>query len=89
MHSILLGPVKYLLQDFMSSLNTKKKKEVLARIDSIGSSGIVGKVYGNICYHYRSFVGRDFKAWAQIAPMVAGPYLSEEKRDAWKALSKV
>lgn len=89
LHCILLGPLKYLLKDFISSLNGEQKKEVLARIKSIGSSGIEGKVYGNICYYFKSFVGRDFKAWAQIAPMVAGPYLSEDKKNTWIALSKV
>ena len=27
--------------------------------------------------------------WAQIAPMVAGPYLPQDKKDVWVAVSKV
>ena len=78
-----------MLKDFIPSLSSQQKLEILARITSIGESGIEGKVYGNVCYYYKSFVGRDFKAWAQMAPLVAGPYLTEEKRDAWIAISKV
>lgn len=89
LHTILLGCVKYLLKVFIPSLTQQQKKEVLARFRSIGQSGIEGKVYGNICYYYKSYVGRDFKAWAQIAPFVAGPYLSEDEKDAWIAVSKV
>ena len=89
LHSILLGPIKYMLKEFIPSLNSQQKMEILARISSIGQSGIEGKVYGNICYYYKSFVGRDFKAWAQIAPLVAGPYLSQDKKDAWIAISNV
>ena len=89
LHTILLGPIKYLLQSFIPSLSEREKKEVLSWITAIGPSGIEGKVHGNICYYYNSFVGRDFKAWAQIAPMVAGPFLSQDKKDVWVAVSKV
>lgn len=51
LHTILLGPVKYLLKEFIPSLSSQQKLEVLARITSIGGSGIEGKVYGNVCYY--------------------------------------
>lgn len=70
-------------QKFLIITNRKKKSS------SIGGSRIEGKVYGNMCYYYKSFVGRGFKEWAQIASLVGGPYLSQEKRDAWIAVAKI
>ena len=39
--------------------------------------------------HYKSFVGRDFKAWAQMAPFIICDMLTSDERDTWIALSKV
>ena len=41
---------------------------------------IAFKVHGNICYYYQSFVGRDFKAWMQMAIFVLKPYLTVEAK---------
>ena len=38
------------------------------------------KMYGNVCCHYKSFVGRDFKGWAQIALFIMGPYLNDGRK---------
>ncbi len=46
-------------------------------------------VYANITRHYRSFVGRDFKAWAHMALFIIGPYLNEGEASVWLSLSKV
>ena len=40
-------------------------------------------------YHHQSFVGRDYKAWAQMAPFIIGTYLSDPQRRVLLALSKV
>ena len=39
--------------------------------------------------YHRSFVGRDYKAWAQIALFIIAPYLTEEETAVWLLLSKV
>ena len=63
--------------------------ELLARIRAFNFSGFRAKLIGNIVRYHQSFVWRDYKAWAQMAPFVLFPYLAEEHRKLWLALSKV
>ena len=74
LHTILLGPYKYLC---MNTLSGQQKEEVLARMAAFDYWGFDGKVLGNVVYHHMSFVGRDYKAWAQLALFIIGPYLSD------------
>lgn len=89
LHSILLGPYKYLLKATLPTLSTKEKQEIMARIKAFSYSGFRVKLAGNLVRYYQSFVGRDFKAWAQMAPFIIGPYLREGQKEVWLALSKV
>ena len=89
LHTILLGPYKYLLKEVMSRLSQHQKVEILARMAAFNYSGINGKVLGNIVYHHQSFVGCDYKAWAQIALFIISPYLTEADKLVWIGLSKV
>ena len=89
LHTILLGPYKYLLNSAIRSSTSLQKKQLLVRISTFNYSGFKGKVLGNIVSYHRSFVGRDYKAWAQMAPFVMLPYLSEGEREVWINLSKV
>ena len=73
----------------MDSRSTKQKKEILARIRSVPTSGLSCTITGKICYHYKSFVGRDFKAWMQIAIFIVPPHLSPPEKKCWFMLSKV
>ena len=43
----------------------------------------------NLTRHFRSFVGRDFKALAQVSLFLLGPYMTPEEKNVWLALSKV
>ena len=50
LHTILLGPTKYLLQKLMSRLSTDTKEEIEAKIDSFDFSGLDGAIKGSsIC----------------------------------------
>lgn len=89
LHTLLLGAYKYLLKFLMKRLHTAEKKELLAKLSVFNYSGMDTKITGNLCYHYRSFVGRDYKALAQIALYLFGPYLLPEEKAVWLALSKV
>lgn len=89
LHTILLGPYKYLLKSTVPTLSRTQKQEVLARIRAFNTSGFHVKLVGNvICYH-QSFVGRDYKAWTQMALFIIYPYLTEEDKTIWLSLSKV
>lgn len=89
LHTILLGGCKYLVRKFMHECSPTEKKEILARMASFPYSGFSVRVTGNICYYYKSFVGRDFKAWMQMALFIIAPYLSPEGKKCWLLLSKV
>ena len=89
LHTVLLGPYKYLLKSTIPKLSPRQKEELLSRIRVFNFSGFRVRLVGNVVQHHQSFVGRDYKAWAQVAPFVLFPYLTEEQRKVWLALSKV
>ena len=89
LHTVLLGPYKYLLKYTIPTLSSQQKAEVLARVRRFNYSGFDFRVLGNVIHHHKSFVGRDYKAWAQMALSVMYPYLSDGDKSVWIALSKV
>ena len=78
LHTVLLGPYKYLLRSFMGRLSTTQKDEIQARISSFDFSGCEDKLSYSLCRHYQSFVGRDFKVLAQVVLFLLGPYMTPE-----------
>ena len=89
LHTIPLGICKAFLKDVMPKLSPTQKREVLARIRAFNHSGFKVKIHGNVCYHYQSFVGRDYKAWMQMAIFILSPYLSNGELIVLVNLSKV
>ena len=89
LHSILLGPYKYLLSDVMEGLGKKEKSEILARVSAFNYSAFECKLAANVCYHHQSFVGRDYKTWAQMAVFIISPYLNSGDKEVWLSLSQV
>ena len=73
----------------MPKLSKVQKEEVLARVKAFPTSGIKVRMYGNVCHYYQSFVGRDFKAWAQMAVFILSPYLDDNQKKVILSLSKV
>lgn len=55
----------------------------MARIKAFSYSGFSVKVNGNIAYHYQSFVGRDYKAWSQMAVFTIDHYVTESEKNCW------
>ena len=78
-----------MLRSFMDSASSKQKKEILAILAAFPYSGFSTRTTGNICYYYKSFVGRDFKAFIQLAVFVIGRYLPPNELKCWLLLSKV
>ena len=89
LHTILLGASKYMLRSFMEKRSVAEKKEILARISSFFYCGFSCRITGNIAYHFRSFIGRDFKSLMQMSLFVFPPYLSQSELRCWYLLSKV
>ena len=73
----------------MAKLSTERKLKFRALLASFDYSGLDVKIVGNICYHHKSFVGRDYKALAQIAPFIVAPFVSDGDKRIWLCLSKV
>ncbi|KAL5473671.1 hypothetical protein EMCRGX_G028182 [Ephydatia muelleri] len=55
LHTLGLGPYKYLLREKMEQLSEKQRKEVVARIAALPSSGLTGGISSDISRHYKSF----------------------------------
>jgi hypothetical protein len=72
LHSILLGPYKYLTAGAMERLSPRQKKEISAKLSAFNYSGIGGKISLAITSHHKSFVGRDYKVWAQVYLFILG-----------------
>ena len=89
LHTILLGPYKYLLRSLLGRLTTAQKDDLQARLLTFDFSGLDYKMSYNLTRHFRSFVGRDFKALAQVSLFLLGPYMTPEEKNVWLALSKV
>ena len=89
LHIFALGASKYFLQLFMPDFAHDQKTEILALIKAFNMSGFTTKMYGNVCYYYNSFVGRDFKAWSQMAIFILSPYLDAGRKEVLLNYSKV
>ncbi len=89
LHTILLGVCKYMLRTFMSSRSKTEKTEVLAKLSAFSYCGFSVKIVGNITYHYQSFIGRDFKAWMQLALFIIDMYVTDEENKCWLSLAEV
>ena len=72
----------------MDSITSAEKKEVSIRVNSFSYCGFSNHITGNIRY-YKSFVGRDFKAFMQMSLFIVTPYLSGSKLKCWYLLAKV
>ena len=89
LHTVLLGPYKYLTGKVMGRLTAKQKCEVKARIACVNYSSIEGHMSSDITRHSQSFLGRDFKVWAQMAPFILSPFLTPDELQLWLSLSEV
>ena len=77
LHTLLLGPYKYLLRATMAKLSKNKQRTQLsALLSAFPSSGFTSRISRNIAKYYKSFVGRNFKALAQMALFVLSPFLA-------------
>ncbi len=72
----------------MSRLTAKEKCEVQSVLSAFNFSGFKVKLGTKLSRHFRSFVGRDFKALAQCALFIFGHHFTEDEMSVWLALSK-
>ena len=74
----------------MSRLNKKEKEHVQAFMKAFDYSGfeVVPKPK-RICNYSGSLVGRDIKAFAQMALFTLEPFLSAGEKEVWIAMLKM
>lgn len=89
LHTILLGPYKYLTRQLMKRITAKEKKEIKARVIAFQTSGFEFHLSPSVCKVYGSFFGRDFKVLAQMCLFLIWDYLTSSEQKVWLALSKV
>ena len=87
LHTILLGPYKYLLKSTIPTLSSAQKEEVLARIRTFNYFGFDVGLIGNVVKYHQSFIGRE--VWAQMALSIIFPYLSCGDQAVLLSLSKL
>ena len=73
----------------MSRLSARQKEEIQCIVSAFNFSGFKVKVSNRLARHYKSFVGRDFKAIAQCGLFIFKNYFTDEEKSVWLALSKV
>lgn len=78
-----------MLISFMEHRTAAEKREILAKVATFPYCGFTGRMTGNVCYHYKSFVGRDYKAWTKMAPFIIHSYVSDDESRCWYLLCKV
>ena len=89
LHTLLLGPYKYLFAELMEQLSSKQKDEISARVESFDFSSFDSRLRGSICRYYKSFNGKDYKLMAQVCLFIVRDYLTSAQKRVWLALSKV
>lgn len=89
LHTILLGPIKYLLSATIQSLTREQKDQIHAKIASTDMSAFPANIRGNITRNYGSYVGRDFKLWIQVAVFILEGIVSEDVLIIWELLCEV
>eukprot|EP00731_Ephydatia_muelleri_P022173 Em0014g764a len=72
----------------MAKLSKKQRTQLSALLSAFPSSGLTSRISRNIAKYFKSFVGRDFKALAQMALFVLSPFLAPAEIEVWLALSK-
>jgi hypothetical protein len=77
-----------MLREFMQNRPSQQKKEIMARIKAFSTCVFSCRMSSHISY-FKSFVGRDFKAFMQMAIFVLHPYFNESESKCWFLLSKV
>lgn len=73
----------------MSRLSVKQREEIQAILSAFNYSGFRVKLGAKISKHFRSFVGRDFKALAQCVLFIFRHHFTDTEKSVWLALSKV
>ncbi|KAL5479531.1 hypothetical protein EMCRGX_G023059 [Ephydatia muelleri] len=88
LHTILLGPCKYLLKEFMPQLSARQKAEILSRLRAFCSSGLKVKLYdGDLCHgSLNEGQLKVLLSFTKVFHIAYCEYFSLSIRDEWQEL---
>ena len=89
LHTLLLGPFKYMTEQLMTRLTASQKREVKAKLRGFDFSPFPCSLSPGVCNHYLSFHGRDFKILAQVGLFIFWDHLLPTEKPVWLSLCKV
>ncbi|XP_070545227.1 uncharacterized protein [Ptychodera flava] len=87
LHSLLLGTVRDMTTFTFNSLSDDAKHNIDLKLKSYDWTPHSSRL-ANIT-SYKSFVGREFKLWIQVAVFMLHDVLSAEQRKLWQILSEI
>ena len=73
----------------MKSRSPDDKKKIKAKVEVFDFSVFPAKIASSITSMYGSYVGRDYKLWAQVAVFILMDIVTEEELEVWSNLSEV
>ncbi|EFP86454.2 uncharacterized protein PGTG_12410 [Puccinia graminis f. sp. tritici CRL 75-36-700-3] len=88
LHGLLLGPVKYLFQDFMKGLDEDQQKELLALWNSFNTDSLnIPSIRPTSMVQYSSsLIGKDFRIILQAAPFIFFQFMTPSDINIWSSL---
>ena len=89
LHTILLGPVKYLVKKTFPNFSAAHKRKVKGKIEAFDFSAFPRRLSSTFIKNYGSSVGRDFKLWAQIAVFILDGFISDRELLVWFYLCEI
>ena len=89
LHTLLLGPFKYITEHLMNRLTASQKCEVQSKIRGFDFTPFQYSLSPGVCHHYLSFHGRDFKILAQVCLFTLWDHLLPAEKQVWLSLCKV
>lgn len=89
LHTLLLGPIKYLLRRSFAMMSDQQKIIVRSRLAAVfkGALGHVSNAKSLVRYT-GSLNGKDFRFFVMIAPFVLGGLVPADWMDAWVAMAR-
>ncbi|KAL7746145.1 hypothetical protein RI367_008537 [Sorochytrium milnesiophthora] len=88
LHTVLLGPVKYVLQTLVKSITIEQKSTLRRRFNVLNADGFLRNISGRaLVHHVGSLVGRDHKDFVHVAPFAFLGLITCEDQDMLEALS--
>ncbi|XP_070552645.1 uncharacterized protein [Ptychodera flava] len=89
LHSIELGLVKVVTQLTFCNMSQHGKDTAAAKLEAFDWSAFGRRLSPSFIEKHKSFLGRDFKVFAQVAPFILAESIPREQLIIWHLISKV